>query len=99
MAVTMYCPSLRCPAIVRVSENDRGSIVACEECGVHFKVPPRPRLIAASEANPVVEVATCSSADNGASEASIVEEKESDTMRPAMRKPIDFPLSRHRSFA
>ena len=59
MAVSMYCPNLRCPLIVRVADKWRGKIVQCSECGYRFRVPEAPRLCSPRETNPVVEMAAC----------------------------------------
>ena len=41
MAVTLYCPNLRCRTVLEVPEKARGRRVRCIRCGTNFLVPTR----------------------------------------------------------
>lgn len=93
MAVTMYCPSLCCPAILRVSEDRRGKLIECAECGTIFRVPFQP---AASPAPPqaVVEQAACIPHAPVPDRPPAPQPAAKPTVEAAARLPLDFPLKR-----
>ena len=39
MAVTLFCPNLKCRSILQVPDNTRGKKVKCGQCGTAFFVP------------------------------------------------------------
>ena len=39
MPVTLMCPSLKCRAVLQVSDKMRGKKVRCGQCGTAFMVP------------------------------------------------------------
>ncbi len=39
MAVTLFCPNLKCRSILQVPENTRGKKVRCGQCSTTFFVP------------------------------------------------------------
>ena len=39
MAVTLFCPNLKCRSILQVPDNTRGKKVRCGQCGTTFIVP------------------------------------------------------------
>lgn len=39
MAVTLFCPNLKCRSILQVPDNTRGKKVRCGQCGTTFFVP------------------------------------------------------------
>jgi hypothetical protein len=39
MAITLFCPNLKCRAILQVPDNTRGKKVKCGQCGTAFFVP------------------------------------------------------------
>ncbi len=41
MAVTLFCPNLKCRSILQVPDNTRGKKVRCGQCGTTFIVPPK----------------------------------------------------------
>jgi len=43
MPVILFCPNLKCRAVVQVSDKLRGKKVRCGQCGTAFMVPPKPQ--------------------------------------------------------
>ncbi len=41
MAVTLFCPNLKCRSILQVPDNTRGKKVKCGQCGTAFFVPAK----------------------------------------------------------
>ena len=41
MAVTLFCPNLKCRSILQVPDSTRGKKVRCGQCGTTFIVPPQ----------------------------------------------------------
>ena len=41
MAVTLFCPNLKCRSILQVPDNTRGKKVKCGQCGTAFFVPTK----------------------------------------------------------
>ncbi len=39
MAVTLFCPNLKCRSILQVPDDTRGKKVRCGQCGTTFIVP------------------------------------------------------------
>ena len=39
MSVVLFCPNLKCRAVLQVSEKTRGKKVRCGQCGTAFMVP------------------------------------------------------------
>ena len=39
MSVVLFCPNLKCRAVLQVSEKARGRKVRCGQCGTAFLVP------------------------------------------------------------
>ncbi len=39
MAVTLFCPNLKCRSILQVPDSTRGKKVRCGQCGTTFLVP------------------------------------------------------------
>jgi len=47
MAVTLFCPSLKCRSILQVPDGVRGKKVRCGNCGTTFIVPAKPETAGA----------------------------------------------------
>ena len=43
MPVVLFCPNLKCRAVLQVPETARGKKVRCGQCGTAFIVPPKTR--------------------------------------------------------
>ncbi len=41
MAITLFCPNLKCRSILQVPDNTRGKKVKCGQCGTAFFVPTK----------------------------------------------------------
>lgn len=41
MAVTLFCPNLKCRSILQVPDSTRGKKVKCGQCGTAFFVPAK----------------------------------------------------------
>ncbi len=41
MAITLFCPNLKCRSILQVPDNTRGKKVKCGQCGTAFFVPAK----------------------------------------------------------
>ncbi|NIA22353.1 MAG: hypothetical protein GWP05_10410 [Anaerolineaceae bacterium] len=39
MAITFFCPNLKCKALLEVDEEERGRKVRCKKCGQVIVVP------------------------------------------------------------
>lgn len=50
MAITLFCPHLKCRCILQVPDNTRGKRVRCGQCGTTFLVPDRPPPAKAAKA-------------------------------------------------
>lgn len=42
MAITLFCPHLKCRSILQVPDSTRGKKVRCGQCGTTFLVPDKP---------------------------------------------------------
>jgi hypothetical protein len=90
MAVTLFCPSLCCPAVLRVPEDRRGKLIQCAECGMVFRVPSQPVASPKPQPQIVVEQAACVSP----AAAPDTVEAPQPVVEPGGRAPLDFPLKR-----
>lgn len=52
MAITLFCPSLKCRSILQVPDNTRGKKVRCGQCGTIFIVPEKKTEAAATPGHP-----------------------------------------------
>ncbi len=55
MAITLFCPNLKCRSILQVPDNTRGKKVKCGQCGTAFFVPTKKAVVntpAAGHAEP-----------------------------------------------
>ena len=51
MAVTLFCPNLKCRSILQVPDNTRGKKVKCGQCGTAFFVPAKKAPVRTSAAD------------------------------------------------
>lgn len=51
MAITLFCPNLKCRSILQVPDNTRGKKVKCGQCGTAFFVPTKKTSVSTPAAN------------------------------------------------
>ena len=51
MAITLFCPNLKCRSILQVPDDTRGKKVKCGQCGTAFFVPTKKAPVNTPAAN------------------------------------------------